>query len=55
MVEKLGYIIILLVAGKETTNLLSNSVVDFTEFKVGREESSYLRAVEEVLRYSPPA
>jgi cytochrome P450 len=57
-IEKLGYIILLLIAGNETTtNLISNSVVDFTRFKVWekiRKENLYLKAVEEALRYSPP-
>nr|5BV5_A Chain A, Cytochrome P450 119 [Saccharolobus solfataricus]5BV5_B Chain B, Cytochrome P450 119 [Saccharolobus solfataricus]5BV5_C Chain C, Cytochrome P450 119 [Saccharolobus solfataricus]5BV5_D Chain D, Cytochrome P450 119 [Saccharolobus solfataricus] len=57
-IEKLGYIILLLIAGNEaTTNLISNSVIDFTRFNLWqriREENLYLKAIEEALRYSPP-
>ncbi|AHC52103.1 cytochrome P450 [Sulfolobus acidocaldarius SUSAZ] len=57
-IEKLGYIILLLIAGNETTtNLISNSVIDFTRFNLWeriRKENLYLKAIEESLRYSPP-
>jgi len=57
-IEKLGYIILLLIAGNETTtNLISNAIVDFTRFNIWekiRIENLYLKSIEEVLRYSPP-
>jgi len=56
-IEALGYIILLLAAGNETTtNLITHSVIDFTKFnlwgKISRD--SLMSSIEEVLRFSPP-
>jgi|ECHnycMinimDraft_1075156.scaffolds.fasta_scaffold00924_3 cytochrome P450 len=58
-IELQGYVILLLIAGNETTtNLIGHAVNDLTRFRawerLRREPSLVTWAVEEVLRFSPP-
>lgn len=56
-IEKMGYFILLMIAGNETTtNLIGNAIEDFTVFKSWDyiREKGALKAVEEALRFSPP-
>ncbi|ARM74672.1 cytochrome P450 Cyp119 [Acidianus manzaensis] len=56
-VEKRGYLILLMIAGNETTtNLIGNAIEDLTIFKQWDyiRKNGGLKAVEEALRYSPP-
>jgi cytochrome P450 len=60
MMESLGFFILLLVAGNETTtNLLSNALLTFSEnpgtYEAMRDDSKLIpQALEEVLRYRSP-
>lgn len=56
-IEKMGYFILLMIAGNETTtNLIGNAIEDFTIFNIWNyvRERGALKAVEEALRFSPP-
>jgi len=55
-IEKMGYIILLMIAGNETTtNLISNAMHDLTTMNLWENViGNSVKVVEEALRYSPP-
>jgi cytochrome P450 len=55
-IEKMGYIILLMIAGNETTtNLISNAIHDLTTMNLWENViGNSVKVVEEALRYSPP-
>lgn len=56
-IEKMGYFILLMIAGNETTtNLIGNAIEDLTMFKAWDyvRNNGALKTVEEALRFSPP-